>query len=252
MPARNLVDSNFIFANERLAEHYNLPAVEGVKLRRIDLPADSVRGGLLTQASVLRVTANGTTTSPVIRGAWIMERIMGLEIPPPPSGVAAVEPDIRGAKTIREQLALHRADQSCNVCHVKFDPVGFALESFDVAGGWRNRYRSVGEDGDAVDGIGKNGHAFKFRLAQMVDCSGKMADGRTFAGIGELKRLLVTEERQIARNFVHRLIVYATGAPVGFNDRHDVEQILDGAEKSRYGIRSLLHGIVQSKIFAIK
>lgn len=252
LPARNLVDSEFIFANERLAEHYDLPAVEGVKLRRIELPPDSVRGGLLTQSSVLRVTANGTTTSPVIRGAWIMERIMGLEIPPPPSGVAAVEPDIRGAKTIREQLAMHRSDQSCNVCHSRFDPVGFALESFDVTGGWRDRYRSVGDDGDAVDGIGKNGHAFKFRLAQTVNCAGFMADGRAFSGIRELKQLLVREDRQIARNLVQRLIVYSTGAPVGFRDRHYVEQILDGAQQSEYGIRSLIHGIVQSKVFAIK
>src|SRR5438270_8554441 len=131
--------------NERLAAHYALPPVEGVALRRVPLPADSPRGGLMTQASVLKVTANGTTTSPVLRGAWIMERILGQTPPPPPPGVPAVEPDTRGATTIREQLARHRTLESCAACHAKIDPPGFALESFDVMGGWRDRYRALAE-----------------------------------------------------------------------------------------------------------
>ena len=102
-------------------------------MRRVQLPPDSPRGGFMTQASVLKVTANGTTTSPVLRGKWIMERILGYEIPPPPP-VAAVEPDIRGAVTIRQQLAKHRDNASCAACHSKMDPPGFALESFDVMG----------------------------------------------------------------------------------------------------------------------
>src|SRR5947208_10765725 len=128
--------------NERLAAHYGLPKVEGVALRRQSLPADSVRGGFMTQASVLKVTANGTTTSPVLRGKWIMERIVGFDMPPPPASVPAVEPDIRGATTIRAQLDKHRADESCAMCHRKIDPPGFALESFDVMGGWRDRHRA--------------------------------------------------------------------------------------------------------------
>ena len=252
LPIRNLVDADFVFLNERLAEHYELPAFEGVHLRRVGLPAESLRGGLLTQASILRVTANGTTTSPVIRGAWVMERIMGKEIPNPPSGVEAVEPDIRGAKTIREQLEKHRASESCNACHARFDPPGFALESFDVAGGRRTRYRAVGDEGDAVQGFGKNGHAFKFKLAQPVDCSGCLMDGRTFEGIEELKQLLVLDERQLARNLTRRLIVYATGAPTGFSDRAEIENILDKAAASEFGVRTLIHEIVQSKLFAIK
>ena len=109
------------------------------------LPAGSLRGGVMTQASVLKVTANGTTTSPVLRGHWITERILGLETPPPPPSVKAVEPDIRGAVTIRQQLEKHRADASCASCHSKMDPPGFALESFDVMGGYRERYRAVSE-----------------------------------------------------------------------------------------------------------
>ena len=108
LPARNVVASDFAMLNERLAAHYGLPPVEGVALRPVALPADSLRGGLMTQASVLKVTANGTTTSPVLRGAWIMERILGLPPPPPPASVPAVEPDTRGATTIREQLDKHR------------------------------------------------------------------------------------------------------------------------------------------------
>lgn len=252
LPVRNLVHSDFAFVNERLAEHYGLPTFEGVTPRRVVLPKDSPRGGLLTQASILRVTANGTTTTPVMRGAWIMERLIGVDIPPPPSGVTAVEPDTRGATTIREQLDKHRAIESCNACHAKFDPAGFALESFDVAGGWRDRYRSVGKEGERVKGYGKNGHAFKFRLAQPVDSSGTTLHGETFDDIRELKRLLASDERQLARNLVNRLIVYATGAPVSVSDRIEVEEILDRSAIRSYGVRTLIHEVSQSEIFRNK
>ncbi len=139
----NFVRSDFAILNERLATHYGIPGVKGIEFRKVKLPADSVRGGVLAQASVLKVTANGTTSSPVLRGVWVMERILGLPVPPPPPGVPAVEPDIRGATTIREQLAKHRNSESCAGCHAKIDPPGFALESFDVIGGWRERYRAA-------------------------------------------------------------------------------------------------------------
>ena len=119
LPARNLIDSDFVFANERLAEHYGLPTTQTAELQRIQLPDDSPRGGLMTQAAVLKVTANGTTTSPVLRGKWIVERLLGIEIPPPPSGVEAIEPDIRGAVTIRQQLSKHVEAESCMVCQLK-------------------------------------------------------------------------------------------------------------------------------------
>ncbi len=252
LPVRNLIDSDFSFINERLANHYNLPAFEGVEPRLTHLPEDSVRGGLLTQASVLRVTANGTTTSPVLRGAWIMERIMGVEIPPPPSGVEAIEPDTRGATTIREQLSKHREVESCNACHQKFDPVGFALESFDVAGGWQDRYRAIGGEGEPAIGFGKNGHVFVYRYAQPVDCSGELLHGMKFDSILELKQYLLQEERAVARNLVNRLMVYATGAPVTFGDREAIEKILDKCEENGFGVRSLIHGVVQSELFKIK
>ena len=225
--------------------------MEGVDLRRVSLPKGSPRGGLLTQASVLRVTANGTTTSPVIRGAWIMERILGVEIPPPPSGVDAIEPDTRGAVTIREQLDKHSKAASCATCHRKFDPAGFALESFDVAGGWRDRYRAT-EGGERATGIGKNGHLFKFHHAQVVDSAGELENGRKFSGIRELKSLFAANDRQLARNLIHLFVVYATGAPVSFSDRAEVESILDRTGVRHYPVRDILHEVVQSRMFRQK
>lgn len=251
LPVRHVVAADFAMLNERLAKHYGLPPVDGVAVRRVPVPADSPRGGLLTQASVLKVTANGTTTSPVLRGVWILERILGQPSPPTPANVPAIEPDTRGATTIREQLDKHRAQPSCNVCHVKIDPAGFALESFDVVGGWRERYRADG-DGIPEKGYGKNGQPFAFHLAQAVDATGELPDGRKFADVRELKRLLLADERQLARNLAQQLTVYATGAPVRFGDRPAIEAALDHAQAGHYGVRSLISEIVQSDLFQYK
>ena len=253
MPARNIVDSDFTFLNDRLAAHYGVEGIGGVAMRRVALPAGSVRGGMMTQAIVLKVTANGTTTSPILRGKWIMERIAGQEIPPPPAAVPAVEPDIRGAVTIRQQLVKHRADQSCARCHQKIDPPGFALESFDVMGAWRDRYRAMAGKGETLErGIGHNGLPLAFHYALPVDPSGQMPDGREFKDIRDFKRLLLQDEAQIARNFVRHLSVYATGAPVRFGDRRTIEQILEKTASSQYGIRAILHEIIQSDLFRNK
>jgi mono/diheme cytochrome c family protein len=251
LPARNVVASDFAMLNERLALHYGLPPVQGVALRRTPLPADSPRGGLMTQAAVLKVTANGTTTSPVLRGAWIMERILGQKPPPPPPSVPAVEPDIRGAVTIRQQLEKHRTLETCNACHAKIDPAGFALENFDVMGGWRDRYRSEA-GGEPAQGIAKSGQKFAFHYALPVDASGELPDGRKFRDIRDLKQLLLADEKQLARNLAKQLAVYATGAPIRFADREPIEQILERASSSHYGVRSLIHELVQSELFLNK
>jgi uncharacterized protein DUF1592/uncharacterized protein DUF1588/uncharacterized protein DUF1585/uncharacterized protein DUF1595 len=251
LPARVAVASDFTFLNDRLAGHYGLPPVGGSALRKTPLPPDSPRGGFLTQASVLKVTANGTTTSPVLRGVWVMERIVGKPLPPPPPGVPAVEPDTRGATTIRAQLEKHRSVASCANCHAKIDPPGFALESFDIFGGFRERYRAL-SDTDLVPGFGKNGQPFKFRAALAVDPSATLPDGRAFHDVRELKRLLLADERQIARNLVGQLVTYATGTPVRFGDRAEAERILDGAAPGGFGTRSLVHAIVQSELFRSK
>ena len=249
--ARNLVASDFTLLNERLATHYGISGVDGVEVRPVTLPTNSVRGGLLTQAAVLKVTANGATTSPVKRGAWIMSRIIGRPPPPPPAAVPAVEPDIRGATTIREQLAKHRNQEACNACHKLIDPAGFALENFDVMGAWRYRYRAVG-GGDPVDGIGHNGNFFHFGLGQPVDASGELPDGRTFADVRELKRCLLRDEEQLARNFARQLTVFATGAPIRFSDRPAIEKLVARNRKQGFALRSLIHELVQSDLFLNK
>ena len=247
----HVVNSDFTYLNDRLADHYGIDGVKGIAMRLVTLPADSVRGGFMTQASVLKITANGTTTSPVLRGKWIMERILGYEVPQPPS-VPAVEPDIRGAVTIRQQLEKHRADASCATCHNRIDPPGFALESFDVMGGWRDRYRASDEKVTPVKGLGKNGHPFEYHFALPVDSSGVLPDGRKFAGIGDFKRLLLGDDETLARNLAKQLTVYATGAPVRFGDRVALDAMLSKAKTDQYGLRSMIHALVQSDLFRSK
>jgi mono/diheme cytochrome c family protein len=248
MPASAIVDTDFVFANDRLARHYRLEPLAGYAVRKVPVPPGSPLGGLLTQAAVQKVTANGTNTSPVLRGAWVMTRLLGQPPPKPPESVPAVEPDIRGAKTIRDLLALHTKDTSCASCHKLFDPVGFALESFDICGGWRERYRGL-EEGEQVTGIDRAGHDFSYRLSHPVDPRGSLPDGRTCSDIRSLKALLADSSRQLARNLLHQFTAYATGAPVRFSDRPDIEAILDACAADGYRVRDLLQGFVASGIF---
>jgi hypothetical protein len=248
LPVRALVASDFVFANDRLARHYQLPPVTGSALQRVKLPKDSPLGGMLTQGAILKITANGTSTSPVLRGAWIMDRIVGEPPPPPPPGVPAVEPDIRGAKTIRDLLAMHTRSSACASCHAKFDPVGLALENFDVVGRWRTHYRGLAE-GQRISGIDHTGHDFAYTIAGAVDASGTLADGRSFRDVRELKAILAANPRQLARNLLHQLTVYATGTPVRFADRSEIERILDDCASGGYRTRDLIHGLIQSRIF---
>ena len=179
-----------------------------------------------------------------------MERIVGRPIPPPPTNVPAIEPDIRGATTVREQLAKHREAKACAGCHAKLDPPGFALECFDVLGGYRERYRSLGR-GDVVTSTFR-GHKKKYRLGLPVDGGGELADGRKFADVREYKRLLLSDEPQLARNLVEKLTTFATGASVQFADREDVDAIVARLKARDYGLRSIVHEVVASRMFLIK
>ena len=248
LPASSIITADFVFANDRLAKHYGLEPITGSAVRKITLSKDSPYGGLLTQGAILKVTANGTNTSPVLRGAWIMDRLLGQPPAPPPPGVPAVEPDIRGAKNIRDLLALHTKSESCASCHAKFDPVGLALEDFDVLGAARTKYRGTAE-GEHITGIDPAGHDFNYTIAGPVDSSGKLLDGRTFKNIRELKTLLSADERGLARSLLQQFTVYSTGTPVRFGDRPEIESILDACAASGYRIRDLLHCLVQSQIF---
>lgn len=229
----NLVRSRFTFLNNRLARHYRIDGVPGDELRRVSLWPENHRGGLLTQGSVLKVTANGTTTSPVVRGVWVSERILGTEIAPPPDSIPAIEPDIRGATTIRELLNKHKSDESCARCHRVIDPPGFALENFDPAGRWRTIY----------------GGSKRNRKSQPVDPSESLPDGRRFESLEEFQQLLVEDKRALARNLAQHLITYGTGSPCQFVDRPDVETITQQSAKNDFGMRSIIHAVVASDVF---
>ena len=248
LPVTALVASDFTFVNDRLARHYGLPRVSGSAMRRVELPDGSPYGGIMTQAAVLKITSNGTTTSPVVRGVWTMEKILGSPPPPPPKSIPAIEPDIRGATTVRELLAKHTAVKSCAACHEHFDPVGFALENFDIMGAWRDRYRGM-ETGEKITGIDRAGHPFTYFIAQPVDPSGELLDGEKFGNVRELKAILSENPRLLARNLLYHLTLYATGTPVRFADRPELESILDRVSDKGYRVRDLLEELVVSEIF---
>ncbi|MEI8213973.1 MAG: DUF1592 domain-containing protein [Planctomycetota bacterium] len=246
LPLTHFVSSDFTFLNARLAKHYGIPGIEGMEMRKVTLPSDSHRGGLLTMGSVLKVTANGTTTSPIIRGSWVLERILGTPPAKPPLDVEAIEPDIRGATTIREQLAKHRNVASCASCHRKIDPPGFALESFDVIGGWREHYRATGEPREV------NGRRVRFWNGLAVDPGDALPDGRSFRDIDEYKKLILEDKDQLARNLTEKLLAYGTGAVPSYADKPQIETIVSRLHNKNYGFKALIHEIVQSPLFQSK
>lgn len=248
----HVVDSNFVTINQRMARLYGIPNVHGSRTQRVSLSNDSVRGGLLTQGSLLKITANGTTTSPVVRGTFALTRLLGDPPPPPPAAVSAIEPDISGATTIREQLARHRSDAACASCHQKIDPPGFALESFDVMGGWRERYRASVADREKGVDLQFNGKPARFKIGLEVDSAGQLSDGSEFDDVNEFRELLLRKQPQIAQNLLEQFVVYATGAPVGFADRETVDAMMESLTDTNYGVRSMIHEVVQSELFRKK
>lgn len=228
----HLVDSEFTFLNSRLSRFYeDIDDVKGGELRRVKLPATSQRGGLLGQGAILKVTANGTNTSPILRGVWLSERILGLEIPPPPPNIPAIDPDIRGAKTIRDQLAKHRSIESCAACHKVIDPPGFALENFDPAGSWRDRYG---------------------RKGAKIDASYTFADGREFDDLNGYRALIIANPKRLAHNVAEQLLTYGTGAMIGFSDRDEVDRIVKSTAATKFGFASIVEAVVTSPIFLNK
>jgi hypothetical protein len=244
-----LVKSDFAMLNERLAVHYGIPGVRGSQIRRVPLPPGSPRGPFLTQAAILKVTANGTTTSPVPRGAFVLDRLLGRPPEPPPPNIPAIEPDVRGAKTIREQLDKHRSNTACAACHAKIDPPGFALESFDVIGGFRTRYRSIGAGDPAPRGSIDPFIGISFRLGPPVDPSGVLPDGRTFANINQFQDLLAADRGRLLMNLARQFAVYGTGRDISFGDRDALAAIVARAQQQGGGIRTLLHELTTSELF---
>jgi len=262
----NLVDSDFAFLNGRLARHYasvsqpdtpannpknfkkakateapaspvaRLLASElevGNGLQKVKLDPASKRGGLVTQGAVLKVTADGTSTSPVVRGVFINERILGTHIPPPPPGVPAIEPDIRGATSIRDQLEKHRDNESCASCHQTIDPPGFALENYDPVGVWRTGY-------------GRGGRGAK------VDPSGLTPEGKTFTDLVTWQQIYTQRPGPLARGFATHFLTYSTGAPLRFSDKAALEDLLSTTAPTGHGMRSIIRAAVLSEVFLKK
>lgn len=235
---KNFVKSDFAVVNERLADHYGIPGVKGHEVMQVvELPADSLRGGVLTQASVMKVTANGTASSPVIRGVWVLDRLLGQPVPPPPPGVPAVEPDIRGSVSLRDQFSKHTSDPSCARCHDRIDPVGFALEEFDPIGKHREKYRAVpAKGGGYVAGL-------------PVDSSGETPDRHRFQDFRGFRDWLAGDETMIARALAQKLLVYGCGRRVEVTDRAAVDAVVKASAKSGYGLRTMISEVVAGDFF---
>lgn len=246
----NLIDSDFAMLNSRLAQHYHIPGVTGLNIRKVTLPPDSKRGGILTHSSILKVSANGSNTSPVVRGVFVLDRLLGTEPPPPPPGIPGVEPDIRGASTLRELLDKHRNSETCNSCHRIIDPPGFALESYDVIGGWRDRFRSIG-DGEQVKRT-VQGRKVRYRLGPPVDSAGELPSGATFNNLADLQNLLLADQGRVARCITEKLLTFATGREMTFADRPEIHHLVTQSKARQHTLRDLIHTIVQSNIFKTK
>ena len=226
-----LIEANYTFLNEDLAKHYGIPGVTGSQMRKVMLPPDSPRGGILTQGTVLTVTSNPTRTSPVKRGVFVLDAILGTRPPPPPPNIPALEdaasPEKLRTMTQRENLALHATNKTCANCHSRMDPLGLALENFNAMGAWR--------DGE---------------LGRKIDPSGKLITGETFADVRELKHVLVTKHyRDFYYNLTEKLLTYALGRTLDYYDADTVDALVAQLEANGGHPSALLLGIVNSAPF---
>ena len=237
-PIQHLLNSRTTFVNGSLARHYGLTHVTGDAYQKVSFPTGTRRAGLLGHASVLTATANGVETSPVVRGVWVLENILGTPPSPPPPDVPPIEPDTRGASTIREQLAKHRNVAACADCHAKIDPWGFALEFYDPIGGFRENYPIIRSDGKFSDRQGKR-----------IDGSGKLPGGEFIVNDGDLRKELLNRKDQFARSLVKKFLTHATGRELTFRDNAEIEQISNQLAKKGYGFRDLVRVSLQSQIF---
>jgi mono/diheme cytochrome c family protein len=251
LSVRDFVNPSWMFANGRLAKHYGLQEVRGADLEMTSVPPDAPYGGLWTQPAILKVTADGSSTSPVKRGVWVSERLLGVPISPPPPNITPVNPDTRGATTLREQLALHSEGGTCASCHKKFDPYGFALESFDVLGQYRTHYRVLDPELSQLPAHNRGGKP-PWREGLEVDSSGITPEGETFADIEGLRSQLAQQPEKLALGVASHLTTYATATPVGPLDRESVREIVNSSAQDNYGLRSIVHGVVQSPLFRWK
>jgi hypothetical protein len=229
-PIVELLQSDYTFLNERLAKHYGLPEVKGDAMQRITLPADSPRGGILTHGTVLAVTSNPTRTSPVKRGLFILDNILGSPPPPPPPNIPALEDFSAGRGmegTLRQNLERHRADPKCAGCHNRMDPIGLAFENFNAMGGWRALERG-----------------------QKIDPAGKLVSGESFQGVRELKQLLATKYLpEFQRCLAEKLLIYALGRGLTWQDEATLDSLMQRLQAKEGRLRELIYAIVEADVF---
>jgi hypothetical protein len=225
------IDSDYTYMNQTLAKWiYRREGIRGERLRKVPLN-DPRRGGIFTQPGLMTATANGVDTSPVIRGVWVLENILGTPPAPPPPDVEPLPVDTREATSIRERLKLHRKNAACYSCHVKIDPMGFAFENFDVVGRWRDKYK---------------------RARNPINTSATMANGNEIADIVEFKKMLMKRKLLVARCLTEKMLTYAIGRQLETVDRGEVDRIVSELTKKEDRLRDLVHLVVQSKIFLSK
>jgi len=237
-PVSELLDADYGFVDKKLARLYDLPEKDTLRLAdgfvRVDLSDEPARGGVLGMAGVLAVSANGVETSPVTRGVFVSENILGVIPPPPPDEVPAIEPDVRGATSIRDKLEKHRANKTCAECHRKIDPLGFPLESFDPVGRWRDRYPKAG----------------KKAVALPVDPSSELPSGETFADFEGFKKVLVeTRSEVFVRHLIGKVLAHATGRHMEAGDRFEIEDIQRRVAARGGGLRTLVVECLSSELF---
>jgi len=226
----DLLKADYTFLNERLARHYGIPNVYGSRFRRVALDRDSERGGLLRQGSVLTVTSYATRTSPVIRGKWVLENLLGTPPPPPLPNVPALKDNtVAATLSVRERLAEHRANVACASCHNLMDPIGFALENFDAVGRWRTL-----EEG------------------QPVDAAGGLPDGSTFTGVAGLEQGLLNRPEVFVGTLTEKLLTYALGRGLEYYDAPAVRKIVREARAKDFCFSSIVVGIADSTPFKMR
>jgi len=242
LPLANLIDSDWAILNERMAKHYGIEGVEGPQFRKVMLDkSQTVRGGILTHASILTVTSNGTTTSPILRGVWLLDYFLGTPAPPPPPDVPVIEPDIRGATNIKEQLAAHRNIPQCASCHVKIDPFGVALENFDVIGGWRENYRALDSD--------NGGRRPKLVDGKPVLSNDTILNVGPYEDFNQFRQILLEQQHLVYHNMAAQLARFALGRNLNFADRDDLQTIVNQTTARNAGMRTMVHALIQSPLF---
>ncbi|NBR87963.1 MAG: DUF1592 domain-containing protein, partial [Verrucomicrobia bacterium] len=232
------IDSEHTFVDKKLAKLYDLPEQKTLRLadgfQKVSLKGNTHRGGLLGMAAVLTVSANGVETSPVTRGVWVSENILGIRPPPPPDVVPAIDPDVSGATTIRDRLAKHRADAACAECHRKIDPLGFSLEAFDPVGHWRSTYPKPKNAKDAPK----------------IDTTGEFPSGETYVDFAGFKHIIrTTREDYFTRHLIRQLLTYTTGRTMELNDDLVIDQLQAKVKKDGLGLKTLLVECLMSEIF---